>query len=201
MRSDCICHIHYCPVLFVPPLSLLNKGGVDNFCVCMFASQILQAKYLLCLVSLCRYVTDTKRIPQVLLMSDGIDMDKRSPYEVDDDAVVATVHQHDGQSAVVPLMGYSRGHTDDPSAAGGGQVTSQLQRRIIKGLEKSLLQNVQEGKKFKVALEWSSFDGVFPVDATVCLGGEVISILEVDGPHHYRHDGKLRRKDMLKEAM
>jgi hypothetical protein len=26
-------------------------------------------------------------------------------------------------------------------------------------------------------------------------------MLEVDGPHHYRHDGKLRRKDLLKENM
>lgn len=78
---------------------------------------------------------------------------------------------------------------------------SQLQRRVIESLELSLADNLKEGKNFKVVLEVSSFGGVYPVDAAVYYGGDIIAIIEVDGPHHYRHDGALRRKDKLKEAL
>ena len=48
----------------------------------------------------------------------------------------------------------------------------------------------------------SCFGGVFPVDACVSQNDETIALIEIDGPHHYRPcDGRLRRKDQLKETM
>ena len=32
-------------------------------------------------------------------------------------------------------------------------------------------------------------------------GGEVAALLEVDGPSHYLADGRLRRRDLFKEAL
>lgn len=56
--------------------------------------------------------------------------------------------------------------------------------------------------KFGISLEASSFQGVFPVDAAVVQGKrDVVAIIEVNGPTHYRYDGRLKRKDQLKEAM
>merc|ERR1712146_70451 len=56
--------------------------------------------------------------------------------------------------------------------------------------------------RFGISLEASSFQGVFPVDAAVVQGKrDVVAIIEVNGPTHYRHDGRVKRKDQLKEAM
>ena len=56
--------------------------------------------------------------------------------------------------------------------------------------------------KFGISLEASSFQGVFPVDAAVVQGKrDVVAIIEVNGPTHYRYDGRVKRKDQLKEAM
>ena len=105
---------------------------------------------------------------------------------------------------------------------------SRLQNRVINGLKRgfamhdmgivensetstsSLLNPLPNlGEYFKnnndpdyvISPEASSFEGVFPVDATIKKGGEVIAFIEVNGPTHYRHDGSLRRKDQLKETM
>ncbi len=75
---------------------------------------------------------------------------------------------------------------------------SLLQDRVMASLQSALTISSDE---ISINAEASSFDGVFPVDAAIKCNGQVVALLEVDGPHHYRHDGKLRRKDKLKEAM
>jgi hypothetical protein len=76
--------------------------------------------------------------------------------------------------------------------------SSKLQDRVVKGML-GAFKKIEE--KFDMGLEVSLFNGVFPLDAVVYFEGKVVAMLEVDGPHHYRHDGKLRRKDLLKESM
>lgn len=76
---------------------------------------------------------------------------------------------------------------------------SDLQERVVEGLKEALAV-ADEGYSLK--MEVSSFGGVFPVDAAVIHSDELVAVLEVDGPSHYRSvDGKLRRKDQLKEVM
>ena len=76
--------------------------------------------------------------------------------------------------------------------------SSKLQDRVVKGMVDAF-KKVED--KFDLGLEVSSFSGVYPLDAVVYFESKVVAMLEVDGPHHYRHDGKLRRKDLLKESM
>ena len=83
---------------------------------------------------------------------------------------------------------------------------SRLQSRVTQGLIDALAAAAAEapGSVVQVAAEVSQFGGVFPVDAGIINSptGEFIALIEVDGPHHYRPcDGRLRRKDRLKEAM
>jgi hypothetical protein len=62
--------------------------------------------------------------------------------------------------------------------------------------------NNNKNVKYTVEIERSSFNGIFPVDIAILRNNiEVIAFIEVDGPHHYRGDGSLRRKDKLKEAL
>ena len=58
-------------------------------------------------------------------------------------------------------------------------------------------------QQFGLQLEASSFEGVFPVDFCMVSSNnkEVVALIEVNGPTHYRVDGRLKRKDMLKQAM
>ena len=63
--------------------------------------------------------------------------------------------------------------------------TSLLQTRVIEGLQKALY-STEHPHKFTVYSEQSSFQGVFPVDAAIYYENELICILEVDGPTHYR---------------
>ena len=65
--------------------------------------------------------------------------------------------------------------------------TSLLQTRVIEGLQKAL-HSTEHPHKFTVYSEQSSFQGVFPVDAAIYYEHELICILEVDGPTHYRYD-------------
>jgi hypothetical protein len=109
-----------------------------------------------------QYVTDTKRIPRMLLQA------------------------HDSSYYDSPMN--------------NSLIMSKLQQRVVKGLKDALLL-IPEGSDFVIKGEQSSFDGVFPIDAAVFKRGEVLALLEVDGPHHYRYDNKLRRSDMLKEYM
>lgn len=92
----------------------------------------------------------------------------------------------------VELLGESNSHSTSQTQS------SKLQDRVVKGMINAF-KKVEE--KFDLGLEVSSFSGVFPIDAVVYFEGKVVAMLEVDGPHHYRHDGKLRRKDLLKERM
>lgn len=80
---------------------------------------------------------------------------------------------------------------------------SRLQNRVTKGLIDGFAAATQaSGEQVDVQLEISQFGGVFPVDAAVSQRGNYIALIEIDGPHHYRSsDGKLRRKDRMKEAM
>ena len=84
---------------------------------------------------------------------------------------------------------------------------SNLQDRVLRGLQGALDASA-EGKNLYILSEESSFDGIFPVDAIIVVGNKfkpskysVLAIVEIDGPQHYREDGSLRRKDLLKEFM
>ena len=77
---------------------------------------------------------------------------------------------------------------------------SRLQRRVVKGLRDAFTASGLNDQ-YEIALETSSFDGAFPLDAAITKKGKMVALLEVDGPSHYRPDGRLRRKDQLKEAM
>lgn len=89
---------------------------------------------------------------------------------------------------------------------------SNLQYRVIEGLKTAfdtLDSNINPYvKDIHVDTEVSSFGGILPVDALICIENkykvnknEVLAILEIDGPQHYREDGSLRRVDLLKEFM
>ena len=80
---------------------------------------------------------------------------------------------------------------------------SKLQDRVIQGVRDAFSSLSTDGhpSDYQVIAETSSFGGAFPVDASVLYKGKVVALLEVDGPSHYRFDGKLKRKDKLKEAM
>ncbi len=89
---------------------------------------------------------------------------------------------------------------------------SNLQDRVIEGLQAAFI--AMEGdnnpyvKDIIIDPEISSFGGILPVDALVIIDNkykvnknDVLAILEIDGPQHYREDGTLRRVDLLKEFM
>jgi hypothetical protein len=77
---------------------------------------------------------------------------------------------------------------------------SRLQRKVVRAL-RDAFDSSELSEQYEIALEVSSFDGAFPVDAAISKKGKIVALLEVDGPSHYRPDGRLRRKDKLKEAM
>lgn len=62
---------------------------------------------------------------------------------------------------------------------------------------------VFQNSKLKIKLEFSGFCGCFPIDIGIFLEDNttLVALIEIDGPHHYRFDGVLRRKDRLKEEM
>ena len=75
---------------------------------------------------------------------------------------------------------------------------SKLQQSVVSALT-SALRN--KSSDFEVEDEYSAFSGAFPVDATIFEGDKPVAFVEVNGPQHYRADGKLRRKDLMKEAL
>lgn len=80
---------------------------------------------------------------------------------------------------------------------------SRLQTEVIKGLREALSSD-DSVEPLRVQGEYSSFNGIFPVDAAVIFRGKVAALVEVDGPHHYRgicSPETLRRKDLLKQRM
>lgn len=89
-----------------------------------------------------------------------------------------------------------------PSMNGAAQ-GSRLQNRVTKGLVDGFASAVSgRDGNVDVDMEISQFGGVFPIDAGIRLENEYVALIEIDGPHHYRScDGRLRRKDRLKETM
>jgi hypothetical protein len=81
-------------------------------------------------------------------------------------------------------------------------VTSNLQDTVIQSLVASLNSSeILNKNEYRIVMEYSGFEGVFPVDAAVLRQDTLVALIEVDGPTHYRYDGSLRRKDHLKELM
>ena len=78
-------------------------------------------------------------------------------------------------------------------------ILSNLQNKMIISLTNAL--NSYNNTKYSIIEEYSCFSGVFPVDAGVFYNKQLIALIEIDGPHHYRYDGRLRRNDQLKEMM
>ena len=75
---------------------------------------------------------------------------------------------------------------------------SKLQQSVVSSLTTSLR---KKNEKFEVEDEYSAFNGAFPIDATIFEGDKPVAFVEVNGPQHYRQDGRLRRKDLMKEAL
>ena len=75
---------------------------------------------------------------------------------------------------------------------------SKLQQTVVSALTTALR---NKNSDFEVEDEYSAFSGAFPVDATIFEGDKPVAFVEVNGPQHYREDGRLRRKDLMKEAL
>ena len=75
---------------------------------------------------------------------------------------------------------------------------SKLQHSVVSALTTALR---NKNSDFEVEDEYSAFSGAFPVDATIFEGDKPVAFVEVNGPQHYREDGRLRRKDLMKEAL
>jgi hypothetical protein len=75
---------------------------------------------------------------------------------------------------------------------------SKLQQSVVSALTTALR---RKNADFEVEDEYSAFSGAFPVDATIFEGDKPVAFVEVNGPQHYREDGRLRRKDLMKEAL
>ena len=79
-------------------------------------------------------------------------------------------------------------------------IGSKLQESVVSSLSNALYTRNDE---LCVTNEYSAFGGILPVDATIFNHEDTkfpIAFLEVDGPHHFIN-GKLRRKDVMKEMM
>eukprot|EP01039_Chlorochromonas_danica_P004309 gene4309-4730_t len=86
------------------------------------------------------------------------------------------------------------------SVSTSASTASKLEQRVMNGL-KQAIKDLPGSHDFEVTKEWSGLEGIFPVDAAILRRGQVLVLLEVDGPHHYRHDGQLRRSDLLKQFL
>lgn len=75
---------------------------------------------------------------------------------------------------------------------------SKLQKSVTNALCSALKKRCDDD--LDVAVEYSGFGGVFPVDCTVFEGDEPVAFVEVDGPQHFRDGMRLRRKDLMKES-
>lgn len=155
----------------------------DDEAVPLMVQEIEQLRIFAHYVKVMQFVSDTKRVPESLLMNP--------------------------QAWATPPPQRSV------------MSSSRLQERVVQGLEDALQAHAAERSQkqnrisavlaqfagsdhtagFRMESEISSFDGVFPVDAAVLRGQRILALLEVDGPFHYRRDGRLRRKDMLKETL
>lgn len=75
---------------------------------------------------------------------------------------------------------------------------SKLQQSIGSAISSAL---AKYDEKLEVIDEYSAFGGIFPVDVTIFEGNDPVAFVEVDGPHHFKSSGLLRRKDLMKEAL
>lgn len=80
------------------------------------------------------------------------------------------------------------------------KVSSRLHERIKEGLDAAIISSsdntihrrgrgrggVLYTDQFRVVNEVSCFDGVFPVDIMIYRNNQIVAMLEIDGPHHYR---------------
>jgi hypothetical protein len=144
----------------------------------MNAQELEQIRIFSHYLNVMNVITDARRIPEELLKS-----------------AVNYGGVQTWKSAAAAAQAAAAAAEDSESVMG-----SRLQRRIVRSLQDAFASS-ELSKQYEIATEESSFSGVFPIDAMISKKGKVVALLEVDGPHHYRADGKLRRKDLLKEMM
>lgn len=75
---------------------------------------------------------------------------------------------------------------------------SKLQRSIVAGLKEAMASSLGV-HSYDIQEEYSCFGGMMPVDIAVLRRGGVAALIEVDGPHHERSNGLLRRTDLFKQ--
>lgn len=66
---------------------------------------------------------------------------------------------------------------------------SRLHERILDGLQEAVSSEITMANyrnQFRIVNEVSCFDGVFPVDIVIYRNDQIVAMLEIDGPHHYR---------------
>lgn len=79
---------------------------------------------------------------------------------------------------------------------------SDLQNRVTAALRTALLALATNPRDaFTVQAEYCHFGGVLPVDVAIIQHNQVVALLEVDGPQHYRRDGCLTRKSQFKQSL
>jgi hypothetical protein len=136
-----------------------------------------------------RFVSDVRRVPKELLESSALERDYGKGSRL--------------QNRV--LKGLEKGFAG-MTMIDGSEVSVATTVDGLKGITSSTeLVDALFGpnpNRFGISLEASSFEGVFPIDAAVVQGQrDVVALIEVNGPTHYRNDGRLKRKDELKETM
>lgn len=55
--------------------------------------------------------------------------------------------------------------------------------------------------RFTTQNEFNGLKGIFPIDAAIYVGDDLLAFIEVDGEYHYKGQQELRRKDRLKEFL
>eukprot|EP01038_Epipyxis_sp_PR26KG_P007355 gene7355-10025_t len=177
--------------------SYFMNGNISTIAITELEQLRIFAHYL----KVMQFVSDTTRIPEELLnyQDNKLQFEEISNFQKDPKFVFTNNNKYNNLSMVTLSSSLKNENVM--------QVTSRLQERVIKGLNdafEQLKSNMPQFRhdEFRIELEKSSFNGVFPVDAAISRNGKIIAFLEVDGPHHYRNNGKsLRRKDKLKELM
>lgn len=92
-----------------------------------------------------------------------------------------------GHAMILEELG-SKPSIDVPAA----NITNQAHRRVAKEFCRLL-------PDFEVENEFSCVGGVWDIDIALKRDGQVVAFVEVNGMVHYKLEGQLRRKDLLKE--
>jgi hypothetical protein len=137
-----------------------------------------------------KFVTDTNRIPPELLAPTALGKDYGKGSRLQNRVLGGLKRGFEGQTTV-------GGQEVSVEVLDGGIALGDQHMASFSTLFNSGPQ------RFGLQLEASSFEGVFPVDFSMVSADskEVVALIEVNGPTHYRVDGRLKRKDMLKQAM